>query len=225
LNVRERVDVFEEAAVFASRVLKPQGVMVIFAPQDVIADAIRLASPFLTFVWVLAVELPKALKVGSRKVTSGWEPALVFVKGDSLGGGISDTITQYVGDEQVATTLQILDMFTLNAEMVVDPYMDEGEVVLTCIANGRNVVGIGATKDEVIYVQRRIAEQEQELAAASAEPEPEEGEEATEAEAESAPGELEQPNEADATPAKKGGKKSGGKGAKRTVDTSAEFQQ
>lgn len=160
----EALELYEALGTFAARALKPSGVLVVYCSQEIIGDAVRLTSAFITFVWVLSVEATKAQKIGARNISSSWRPALLFCKGEKPPAITPDSFSVQEGEGAQSMTRQLLDAFTLEGELVLDPEAREGEILLESLRAGRKAVAFTKTAEGVKLLQVAVAALEDEQA-------------------------------------------------------------
>jgi len=167
---QEFVPLYEELAIFASRVLKPGGSCIVMIGQSYLPDIVAGMTKHLTYHWTCGYITPggQAVQLWDRKVNTFWKPLLWFTKGDYAGDWVGDVCKSEANDndkthhhwgQSESGMADIVDRFTTKGSVVLDPFLGGGTTGVVCVAKARTFIGIEVDKEVASKAETRIREE------------------------------------------------------------------
>jgi len=157
----EHLDLLDDLAVWADKVLAPDGVMAVLIGQTHLPEVYRRLEGHRPYRWTCAYMTPgHAYTSHPRKVSSQWKPLLVY------GGGprFNDVVTSAGDDKEHHRWGQNLDAFTeiirrltSPGQTVVDPFLGGGTTLLAARALGRHGIGCDTDPEAVAAARERLS--------------------------------------------------------------------
>ena len=154
----EFLPVWADLGAFASRVLKPTGLLIAMSGQTLLPDVMPLLGQHLPYRWTIAYVMhgPNA-RVWSRRVRCGWKPILVYGATPTEGHILRDVIDDHGGrDKRWHHWGQsepgfdgLLRRVAKPGDVVCDPFLGGGTTAVVAARYGCHV--IGAELDPVAY--------------------------------------------------------------------------
>ena len=169
----EYVPLFDALGAFASRVLKPHGVLVVMTGQLYLYDYLTLLNKHLRYRWICAYHAGDAKStVYAAKMGQAWKPLLVYVRRDaenlrfvpsdyfsSTGRGWDGIEKPFHHWQQsLAGFTEIVERFTEPGETVLDPFLGSGTTALACLHLQRRFIGCDIDASAVAIARRRVQE-------------------------------------------------------------------
>ena len=161
------IQLYDDLAVHASRVLRDGGSLLCYAGHFAIGRIISMVeSHGLKFQWPMAIIHggPTAAIFG-RKVLVGYMPMLWFVKGKYEGEFVKDVVqSEFQGKElhEWAKSTVESDYFikymTIENEIVYDPFMGQGTFGVSAIKQNRQFIGCEINPEHFETAQKIISE-------------------------------------------------------------------
>jgi SAM-dependent methyltransferase len=161
----EFLDEFDALAELASRILKPDGVLVAMVGQAHLPDYIARLSAHLTYRWTGAylTEGP-ATRVHHRNIGTKWKPILIydlegkrpFLTQDVFRSGGDDKQHHGWGQSESGMA-DLVERFTKPGQLVVDPFLGGGTTAIVCRDLGRRFVGCDVDAAAVKTTRERLA--------------------------------------------------------------------
>lgn len=159
------LDVFEPLSLFAARVLREGGSLVVMTGQSYLPEVLRGLETHLAYQWVIASLLgPRRLLVKNRRVCVAYKPMLWFVKGRYRGHAIQDVIRSGGPDKvfhqhgQPETEFAaVIKHLTDENSAVLDPFVGGGNVAAAAIRLGRKFIGLDIDRKQIEVTKRRIS--------------------------------------------------------------------
>jgi hypothetical protein len=161
-----------DLAAFAKRVLMPGGWFITFAGQGQLARVIAALSAELRYVWTLSVPFAQGgnySRYGNLNIYQLWRPVLVFHNGSPDNCRIATNIGDrfalrkpekewHPWQQNLADTLTLVQTFSLDGDLVVDPLgggFTTGAAVIQA-GRGRRFVGCDIVKKSVEIGRYRL---------------------------------------------------------------------
>jgi SAM-dependent methyltransferase len=146
----------------ATRLLKPDGVMVVMFGTYYLREAFNLLEGGRPYRWTAAYLTPGAHAVHYHaRITQGWKPLLVYGGGprfhDVFRSPADDKEHHHWG-QSLGGFLPLVETFTRPGQLVVDPFLGGGTTALACLRLDRAFVGCDIDADAVERSRRRLGE-------------------------------------------------------------------
>lgn len=152
---------FEKALVC----LKEGGLLVSYAPHIHLPEIFHRVPDGLDYVWVIAqIHAGSAATYHPSRVKIRWKPILVFVKGALPDIDYYDDILQGAGREKeehewqqaLGESEELIRRFTHEGDLVVDPFLGSGTVVVAAKKNNRNFFGMDIDRLSINTTLQRL---------------------------------------------------------------------
>lgn len=164
---REFVPLYEELALFASRVLKPGGSCIVMIGQSYLPDIAAGMTKHLKYHWTCGYITPggQSVQLWERKVNTFWKPLLWFTKGDYAGDWVGDVCKSEPNDndkdhhhwgQSESGMDDIVERWTSRGCVVLDPFLGGGTTGVVCVAKQRTFIGIEIDKEVASKAEQRI---------------------------------------------------------------------
>lgn len=160
----EYLPLLGDLAVWADKVLGPDGVLAVLIGQTYLPQVYKLLDGYRPYRWTACYLTPGNGYVSHpRRVQSNWKPLIVY------GGGprFSDVITSEGSDANAKTYHKwgqdysafhtVIERLTERGQTVVDPFMGSGTTLLAAHALGRHVIGCDIEDQSVAIARERVA--------------------------------------------------------------------
>lgn len=148
---------YSELSAFATHALKDGGLCVALAGQSYLPEVLTRLGEHLTYHWLGAYLMPGGQSSGNRArgVNAFWKPVCIFVKG-RFTGSFGDVVKSDPNDNDAgfihpwgqseSGSLDLVRRFSKPGDLVADPFLGSGAIVLAALGEGRRAVG--GDKDE-----------------------------------------------------------------------------
>ena len=148
---KEFLPLWADLARVSARVLKPGGFLVAYSGQLYLRDVMTMLDEHLTYYWLggLRHNGPKGM-VWARKVLNAMKPILVYAKEpirkqpqtfiDLVDSQIQSKRFHKWG-QSVSPVMCLLDAFTVEGDLVLDPFLGGGTTAVACLQTGRDCIG------------------------------------------------------------------------------------
>ena len=153
-----------DLAVWADKVLAPDGVLAVLMGQTYLPDVYRLLDGYRPYRWTgCYLTLGAGYASMARRVQSNWKPLIVY------GGGprFSDVVRSEGTDagakahhkwgQDYNAFHTIVERLTKPGQIVVDPFMGSGTTLLAAAALGRHAIGCDTDQEHVATARERLA--------------------------------------------------------------------
>jgi|GEM_PF-1601391 len=172
---KQHLPLYSELATFAATVLKPSGILMAYAPQVYLNEAIQRLDKHLSFYWACALINSECRQPNfQRGFFSGYRPVLVYTKGTSGNRGVGgiiksddyvrDTFTRgrkdkslYAYQQPIDEAIYYIGKFTKPGDLIVDCF---GGSFTTAEAvhrlGGRRFIGCDTDKTCVALGRERL---------------------------------------------------------------------
>lgn len=152
----------------AEKVLKPSGFFVSYCGQVVLPTALDALSRKLEYFWTAALLLSKRTQFYQRPVASYWKPILVFYKPPFKFSKILWDVVQPGGKEKTQHPWQqalseskvLIETFTSEGDLVVDPLCGSGTSLLAAKVLKRRYLGFDHDEKAVKTARARLTNNE-----------------------------------------------------------------
>jgi 16S rRNA G966 N2-methylase RsmD len=163
---REYLDVFQPLSLFASRVLREGGSLVVMMGQSYLPQVMNDQSAHLQYHWTIAVLLGQRRTLTySRRVGVGYKPMLWFVKGSYRGPTVPDVIRSAGSDKNFhdhgqseSEFAEVIKRLTGEGATVLDPFVGGGNVAAAALRLGKKFTGIDLDRRHIETTRRRVEE-------------------------------------------------------------------
>ncbi|HET9968528.1 MAG TPA: DNA methyltransferase [Streptosporangiaceae bacterium] len=160
----EFIPLLEDLAIWADKVLSPDGVLAVLMGQTYLPEVYRLLGGHRPYRWTGCYLTPgNGYASMARRVQSNWKPLIVY------GGGPRFTdIIRSEGQDAAAKSLHrwgqdyaafhtIIERLTERGQTVADPFMGSGTTLLAAHALGRHAIGADADPAAVATARERLS--------------------------------------------------------------------
>jgi SAM-dependent methyltransferase len=161
----EAIPLFDDLGALAARILKPGGTLVAMVGHPHLPEQIRTLKQHLVFRWIGAYLLGNhEARIWSSRVVTAWKPLLIFSCGEHPSTWAMRDVIQSDGADRhehphgqsVGGFMQIVERFTLEGALVVDPFLGGGTTGLACRLANRRFVGCELDADRFAIARRRL---------------------------------------------------------------------
>ena len=143
----------EKAAVL----LKPGGFLVAYSGQFHLTKIFNMLEEYLSYVWTFALTMPGVQnRVMARNIWNGWKPILVFAKSPYEMEWQTDILesparvkTEHEWQQNIGPVKELVKNFTLEKQLVVDPFLGSGTTMRACEELNRQFFGMDT--DEGVF--------------------------------------------------------------------------
>jgi len=166
----EYLPLFEKLSLFASKKLKPSGLLITYVGQLHLPDEINLLSKYLKYKWAACL-----YHVGETRIVNGvnvinkWKPILFFQK--EPAAKFEKTFSDYFISEKseksdhewqqsIAVYEHIIDIFTEPGQLIVDPFLGSGTTAVACKKLKRKFVGSEIDENSYKLILQRLNDDE-----------------------------------------------------------------
>jgi len=159
-------DTWEDLGKFAQRVLKPSRFLVSYFGQLNLIDYYNILNKYLKYYWTFClVHSGNKQLIHPRNVRCGWKPIVVFQKEPfEMLVDTADDIIEGSGREKEFHEWQqgleelspLVKFFSFENELVLDPFMGSGTVIVASLSENRRAVGIEIDEGCYQTVKERI---------------------------------------------------------------------
>jgi len=162
----EFIPIFEDLSLFASRKLKPSGLLITYAGQLHLPEEIALLSKYLKYKWTSCLYHNGVSRVvNGVNVINKWKPILFFQK--EPAAKFQKTFSDYFISEKpeksehewqqsIAVYEHIIDIFTEPGQLVVDPFLGSGTTAVACKKLKRKFVGSEIDENSYKLILQRL---------------------------------------------------------------------
>lgn len=165
---QEYLPLWDDLAKLAKRVLKPSGLLIAYCGQIHLDTVMEKLSKELQYYWILSMIQPgSATKVFGRNVLVGWKPILIFQKPPFKQiNSFYDVFKSEQREKDLhewqqseSGVLELIEKFTLEGQIILDPFAGSGTTLAMAIANGRKAIGIEKDEKYVKIIRERLGVQ------------------------------------------------------------------
>jgi len=153
----EYLHLWRDLGKFANRVLKPSAFLVAYSGEMHLPKVIEMLSESLEYYWTFALIHKGATQIVSgRNIQCGWKPILVFQKAPfkKLKEPMWDCIEGEGREKDLHDWQQsnnemkgLIESFTKVGDLIVDPMVGSGTIMLSAIDTKRKCIGIEKDKN------------------------------------------------------------------------------
>lgn len=144
----------------ATRLLKPDGVMVVMFGTYYLREAFNLLDGGVPYRWTAAYLTPGAHAVHYHaRITQGWKPLLVYGGGPRFHDVFTspgDDKRHHMWGQSFGGFLALVDTFSRPGQLVVDPFLGGGTTALACQRLQRSFVGCDIDPAAVETSRQRV---------------------------------------------------------------------
>jgi site-specific DNA-methyltransferase (adenine-specific) len=166
---KEFIPLYGELSKLASRVLKPEGSLIVMCGQSYLPEVINELCKHMKYHWCMAYltsggQSPQLIQ---KKVNVFWKPLLWFTKGGYSGDHIGDVIKTPPNDndkkyhewgQSLGGFKEILSKFTYPGQVIFDPFLGGGTTGVAAVSMNRKFIGADIDQKNVDVTRERILE-------------------------------------------------------------------
>jgi len=155
-------------AAFAERALKPSGFLISYFGQLNLLEYMNILQQYLQYYWTFGLfHTGNKQIINPRNIFCGWKPILVFQKQPfkRILEPVEDIITgsgreknAHDWQQGLAEIEPIIKAFTIENEIVLDPFAGSGTTIVAALKNNRKAIGFESSKESYLIAQNRIKE-------------------------------------------------------------------
>ena len=164
---KEYLSLYSNLSEVASRVLKPNGSLIVMTGQSYLPEVINRLSENMTYHWCLAYETPggQSPQLFQKKVNSFWKPVLWFTKESYEGDWIGDVLKSPVNDndkryhewgQSLGGIKDIVKRFTNPSDTILDPFLGGGTTGVAAVTMKRKFIGTDIDQKNINVSNERI---------------------------------------------------------------------
>lgn len=161
---KEFLPLLADLAIWADKVLKPDGILVVLFGQTYLPEVYRLLDGGRPYRWTgCYLTSGQGYVSHARKVQSNWKPLLIYGGGSRFAdvirteGTDADAKNNHKWGQDYGAFHTLIERMTIRGQTVVDPFMGSGTTLLAAHALGRNVVGCDIDESHVDMARKRLA--------------------------------------------------------------------
>jgi len=153
---------------FAERVLKPSGFLVSYFGQLNLLEYMNILQKNLQYYWSFALfHIGNKQIINPRNIFCGWKPILIYQKKpfQKLINPIEDIISgsgrekeSHDWQQGLSEIEPIIKAFTIENEIVLDPFAGSGTTIISALKNNRKAIGFEINKESYLIATTRILE-------------------------------------------------------------------
>lgn len=166
---KEYLGLYEDLGVFAKRVLKDNGLMIVMVGQSYLPDIIEKLQKNMSYHWMSSYLTPggQSTQLWQKHVITFWKPLLIFSKGKYTGDWFSDVSKSDVNandkrfhkwGQSISGMLSIIEKHTYPNDVICDPFCGGGTTGVACALLGRRFIGIDISENHIDTTMKRIKE-------------------------------------------------------------------
>ena len=124
---RDALPLFADLAVWADKLLKPDGVLVVMSGAMFLPEVMRQLDGYRPYRWTMACVGARMQSVYNRRVSQQWKPILVYGGGPRIVGDVvryetSETTSDHEHGQDFGVFQQLISKLTKPGETIVDPF-------------------------------------------------------------------------------------------------------
>jgi 16S rRNA G966 N2-methylase RsmD len=161
------LDLWEELALHAIELLRPQAILVALTGQILLPDVILTLGSQLDWGWAYCQPLPGASsRIVGRHIGQEWKPWLAFSNGAWPSGrvgwhpdmlnGVPLAKTRYHWEQTTGPALQLIEALCPAGGVVLDPFCGTGTYGVAALTAGRLFVGIEPDGERLEVAAKRL---------------------------------------------------------------------
>ena len=164
--LQEHMPLWNDFGAFASRVLKPDGVLIAYIGQAHLIEGATALANHLRYWWTLALRHQQQGYVvnGGRRVINRWKPLLLFTRKDGRAPSEFADLVEGTGREKGLHVWQqaagelgyLLETFTRANDLVIDPFVGSGTTAVACLQLNRRFIGCDTDAGAVAIARQRV---------------------------------------------------------------------
>jgi 16S rRNA G966 N2-methylase RsmD len=160
----EFIPLLEDLAIWADKVLGPDGVLAVLMGQTYLPDVYRLLDGHRPYRWTACYLTDGPGYVShQRRVQSNWKPLIIYGGGPRFAdvirseGQDADAKSNHRWGQDYAAFHTIIERLTERGQTVADPFMGSGTTLLAAHALGRHAIGADVDAAAVSTARERLS--------------------------------------------------------------------
>jgi len=164
---KEFLPQWEKLGEFANRVLKPSKFLVAYSGILHLNETIQLLNKNMIYYWTFAL-IHKSNKqlIMPRNLFCGWKPLLIFQKKPfkKLEDKFEDIVDGSGREKNLHDWAQaeneldyIIKNFTIENDIILDPFAGSGTTLLAAKKNNRNSMGVDVEEENINIIKHRLS--------------------------------------------------------------------
>lgn len=166
---REYIPLYGVLSLLASRVLKPNGSLIVMIGQSYLPEVMQELGRYMSYHWTMSYLTPggQSPQLFHKCVNSFWKPVLWYVKGEYTGDYIGDVLKSPVNanekdyhewGQSLGGMLEIIERLTNPGDVILDPFLGGGTTGAAAVSMGRKFIGADIEPKNIEISQVRIKE-------------------------------------------------------------------
>ena len=164
----EHLPLFKDLGEFAARVLKPGRLLITYSGHVHLPTIYELLCSSLDYIWTAAITYPTTPgTVYDRRIKTYWKPVLLFSNGpykpalksewfiDRIEGEGRQK-THHDWEQGLSEALDLIEHFTFEGDLVVDPFIGSGTNAEACKKLRRRFIGCDVDETAVGTALHRV---------------------------------------------------------------------
>ena len=164
---REYLPLYSDLSLLASRVLKPDGSLIVMIGQSYLPEVIKRLEEHMEYYWIMPYLTPGggAPMLYQKRVNTFWKPVLWYVKGEYNGDYIGDILKSPESDknyhewgQSLGGMIDIVERLTNPGNVILDPFLGGGTTGVAAVTLGRKFIGSDIEQRNINISLERIKE-------------------------------------------------------------------
>lgn len=151
----------------AAAVLRPGGFLIAYTGQIHFPDLLSRLVEHLDYVWTFAlIHTGSRASIHARNIFNAWKPIAVFAKPpfevpwqDDIIQGSGREKDDHEWQQSVGEFQELIERFTVEGQLVVDPFLGSGTTLLAAKKTGRQYFGMDVDEIAVSTAVRRLSDE------------------------------------------------------------------
>ena len=167
---REYIPLYGALSEIASRVLKPNGSLIVMIGQSYLPEIVQELGRCMSYHWTMSYLTPggQSPQMFKKRVNTFWKPVLWYVKSEYKGDYVGDVLKSPVNanekdyhewGQSLGGMLEIVERLSNPNDVILDPFLGGGTTGVAAMCKGRKFIGTDIELGHVELSRKRIREE------------------------------------------------------------------